>query len=164
MSEITKDQIKRIHILKAAIGMPDDEYRDILGLRYQVYSSKELGTLAAAALIAELEQRAVKSGKWRRRPISAPEKKKKYDHLLGRDPFLASPAQLRKIEAMWATVSRQPDDESKDRALGRFIKRIVGCEHITWIDRRDAHKIIKALDMMKSANNPIPLQHQGGTV
>ncbi|HOW51791.1 MAG TPA: regulatory protein GemA [bacterium] len=151
MSTITKDQIKRIHILKAALGWTEDKYRDVLAFKYGVESSKELEALAAAALINDMEQQAIAAGKWQKRPAKAPEKKRKYDELLGRDPFLASPAQLRMIEAMWQQVARSPEP---DKALGHFLKRIVKCEHITWIDKNDAHKVIKALQQMGAQAKP----------
>jgi phage gp16-like protein len=39
---VTKKQLQIVHVAKGKVGMSDDEYRDMLELRYNVSSSKNL--------------------------------------------------------------------------------------------------------------------------
>jgi hypothetical protein len=68
---------------------------------------------------------------------------------LGFREGMATPAQLRKIEAMWMGVSKMPNYTAKERALKGFLKRITGVEELRFIESWQVQKIIRALGAMK---------------
>jgi len=137
-TEITPAQIKRIHTVKNALGLTDMQYRLALE-QYHVFSSKQLTEAQAGQFVSELENVAVSRGKWVR-PW------RKYQHLGGRKD-MATPKQLRMIEAMWADVSRAGTAADRAAALKKFLLRfeIAAIEDIRWYDVR---KIVAALKAM----------------
>lgn len=139
----TKQQIKIIHTLKSRLGWDDDLYYAVLaGEKYKVKSSKELSDIKAAELISEMNKAA-----W-----NTEYKRLKYAGIK-RDREMASPAQLRAIEAMWADVSKMKNEKTRAEALRKFIRRIVKVEDIQWLEKWMVKKIIKALVSM-GAHNP----------
>jgi len=74
--------------------------------------------------------------------------KNRYDEL-GNRPGMATPAQLRKIEAMWSGVSTMNNPTARERALEGFLKRIVGVVQMEWIESWMVQKLIKAIEGMK---------------
>jgi hypothetical protein len=106
---ITKEQIVRVHTLKAKLGMRDEEYRALLS-GYEVESCKEMTVLQADTMCRFLQdmldkrdgKTVVRTGRGSRR----------YAELEGRGSDWATPAQLRMLEAMWmdVTVQRSRDD------------------------------------------------------
>jgi hypothetical protein len=151
---ISKPQIKKIHALKNALGWGDDKYRAYLMERGGGFasSSKHLSHAEAGELIEAMEREAEARGMWKRRgePACSP---KKYDSL-GNRPGMASPKQLRLIEALWAEVSFHKDAAKRAHALNWFIFRILkksgGGQELIWIERKDVQKIIKAIERMKN--------------
>lgn len=141
-SPITPDQIKRIHALKSRLAIPDAAYRSMLR-DYRVYSSKQLTVTDAAQFIWFLQQNAERLGKWDRPG-------RKYDHLAGRKG-MATPKQLRMIEAMWADVTRATTQAERDASLKSFLARfqVNGMECVEFFH---VHKIVAALEMMKGAS------------
>ncbi|MCX5785691.1 MAG: regulatory protein GemA [Elusimicrobia bacterium] len=140
MPEITPAQIKRIHTLKNALEMTDTQYRAALE-QFHVFSSKQLTEAQAGQFASELENVAVSKGKWVR-PY------RKYQHLGGRRD-MATPKQLRMIEAMWGDVSRAGTNADRAAALKKFLQRfdISTMEDIRWYDVR---KIVAALKAMQA--------------
>ncbi len=130
--------------------MPDADYRAALGA-YKVDTCKHLTAVEAAQLISVLEINAFNLGVWKKRE-AAPAVSRRFEEF-GKRPGMASPAQLRMLEAMWMGVSRQPTREEKERALGHFIKRITGVDHIKFLDAVDARKVIKAIETMKQGEH-----------
>lgn len=63
---------------------------------------------------------------------------------------MATPRQLRKIEAMWADVSRADTEEARATALRQFLKRIVGIENLRFLEGWQVKKVINALEAMQS--------------
>lgn len=135
-------QIRLIHALKTAMDMDDSAYRAALS-EWNVSSSKELEQFQATLLIKNWEHKAIKMGAWQ------PKGKQKYENWGGRLGYMATPAQLRMIEAMWAEVSYTSGYSKRAKALQRFIKRIVGIDDLKWLQRNQVEKIIKALQAMK---------------
>ncbi len=68
---------------------------------------------------------------------------------LGLRDGMATPFQLRKIEAMWMSVSIMRTRHDKEQALNRFLKRIVGVEHLRFVEDWQVQKIVKAIESMK---------------
>jgi phage gp16-like protein len=129
----------RIHSLAAMIPLDDGEYRDMLYDLYGKRSSKQLTKLQQNELCDLLQKRAnAKNGrKW-----SEPKR---------RNPMMATPKQLRALEAMWAGVSRAETAEARERALQKFCKRIAGIDHPKWLKKTDIRKMFRALEEMGAA-------------
>ncbi|MGD9642802.1 MAG: phage protein GemA/Gp16 family protein [Elusimicrobiales bacterium] len=140
-SKITPAQIKMIHTLKGALGLTDLQYRAALE-RFHVFSSTQLSEAQADQFVSELQSLAVQAGKWDR-PWN------KYQNLAGRKG-MATPRQLRMIEAMWADVSRAPNAAAREAALLVFLRRfeINGLADIRYYDVRG---IVSALTAMRGA-------------
>jgi phage gp16-like protein len=139
-------QIKKIHVMKKELGMDDDLYRATLNAQYGVNTCKDLTYIQAARFIAGLDQ---KTGAGNRHTRTNQGNKAKHENLRGRDG-MATPRQLRKIEAMWADVSRADTEEAKATALRHFLKRIVGIENLRFLEGWQVKKVINALEAMQS--------------
>ena len=133
-------QIKRIHALKNQLGLDDDTYRTALKAQHNVETCKNLTYIQAARFIADLEKKAGKSNHYKGN-------RQKYENFRGR-AGMATPRQMRKVEAMWAEVSRAGTDEARASALRRFLKRIVGIEDLRFLECWQVRKVIRALDAM----------------
>lgn len=143
MAKISNDilplQIKLIHIAKQQLGLSDQQYRDTLSgfisaTGQPCSSCKELNSDQAEVLLTLFK----KIG-WKEKRNG---KVKKYEEFNGRPGKFASPAQMRKIEALWMNYSREKTIES----MNHFIKRIVGKDHISFLTNYDVHKVIKAIE------------------
>ena len=140
-ANISPLQIKKIHIAKSQLGLSDQEYRDILSgfnnnQQVPCKTCKELNFNQAEALLnifIRLGFKQTQNGKI-----------KKYEEFAGRSGKFASPAQMRMIEGLWMTNSREKTEES----MNRFIKRISGKDKIEFITGADAHKIINAIERL----------------
>jgi len=134
-------QIKIIHALKGALRLDDGTYRDMLHT-YGAYTSKDLSFGQAKEVIDKLEASAVSAGVWQKRDGR--------DHasVLGR-PGYASLKQINKIHAMWEDVSRQPDAESRRKALNTFLEKHFGISFIEWLPIEKVSKVIRTLAAMK---------------
>jgi Protein of unknown function (DUF1018) len=132
--------ITRIKMLQKQAGIGEDDYRALL-LGYGVESCKELMQTDALRLIGFLTK-LVEPGK-----ASRKETGKKYDYL-GRRLDMATPKQLRMLEAMWKEVSYQPTVAKRNEAWSAFLKNKfdrVSPEHIE-IDL--VQRIVKTLQVM----------------
>jgi len=153
-TRITAGQIKKIHTLKGALALDDATYRALLSGYFQVASSKELSSIHASELITDLEHKAVAAGKWEQRdkfPASsshAPRQGKRYVDLETRRGNMASPAQLRMIEAQWTDVTRAKTPEDSKKALRHFLERVAKVSDLRFLDSQAAGKVINALTAM----------------
>lgn len=130
----SKYQIKKIHALKGALGLDDETYRSILS-GYGVTTSTKLSFARADTLIADLEAKAIASGRWEKRP--APRRAGKRPKNLDRGGSRAE--QLGKIEAI-LTVGQ------KSWAYADAIaKRVCKVDRVQWVDDCELYKIITAL-------------------
>lgn len=137
---ITKQQIKIIHALKNRLGLTDEEYREFILINSDGWkmSSKELSYWEAERIIQKLKAIAIKAGVWEERP-------KKYEDLEGRYG-MATPRQIRKIEAMWEEIARARD---KKRALRRLLEKKFGVSDVKWLEKWQIPKVIKMLEAMR---------------
>ena len=62
---------------------------------------------------------------------------------------MGTPAQLRKIDAMWKNISNQPTDTAKEKALNSFIERITGKKRLSFLTQNEISKVIKAIQVME---------------
>ncbi|HDH00339.1 MAG TPA: DUF1018 domain-containing protein [Nitrospirae bacterium] len=143
MSIIKKQSVK-IHTLKSKLKISDEDYRLMLS-DYWVSTSKDMSFDDAEALIGKLEGKAIASGVWSRYSARG---KLRYEHL-GERTGMATPAQLRKIEAMWKDVSYKHNPEKRQRALRKLIFRIVGVSDMSFIESGHVNKLIKTMQSMK---------------
>ena len=132
--------LAKIHIAKKELNLSDEEYRQILYDCFGVDSSKYLTDEQANMLIAIF----VDMG-WKPKKKEQKQQPKKYDELGERKGF-ATPAQLRKIEAMWKLVSREKTKQSLDKFLFRKFK-VMKLENVPF-DKVPA--VLKALEAMKA--------------
>ncbi|MBJ6800209.1 regulatory protein GemA [Geomonas propionica] len=142
---ITTAQIKKIHALKNAMAITNDEYRDLLRELFGARSSKDLTQAEAGVLIEDMETVAVDSGVWQR----AVDKRNRLDDL-GDRPGMASAEQLKKIEAQWKAVSRTDKPAERAMALRHFIERIAKISDLRFLDVAGAGKVLNALKAMKA--------------
>lgn len=138
-SGATKKQIQLIHVAKTKLGITDDEYREFLKT-YGVRSSKQLTKELAAEALEQLQKYGFKITK----PL-------KYSNLSTNrydknGDLLASPGQLRKIEAVW--FSSKKVRNKTHEALQMLIKRIIGVDSILWIQASNVNKVIKAINSL----------------
>lgn len=137
-------QKAQIHILKDQLGLDRNQYEGMLAA-YGVSSSADpdFSFAKAQSLIRTM-----------RKELNARERnehdqgwgKNKYEYLRPRPAGFADPKQLRKIEAMWRDLARDPSDA----ALANFLERQTGIREITWLKHEHAVAMICAEDAMKS--------------
>jgi len=140
----TPHQIKIIHVMKSKVGLSEDDYRTMLE-GFGVTTSKDLSDALAQELIKKIECVGIASGTWNTR-------KKRWDELDER-PGMATPKQLRHLEGLWVSVSRQPTLREKQKSFNVFLKNRFDIECIKWIPENMVHKIRRALKTMGSYNN-----------
>ena len=141
-STITKQQVKRVHVLKNILGMDDQTYRDALWEAFGVYSSKNLTADQADGVIKYFENEAAALGLLVNRKAA-----EKYRKLNGR-PDYATAKQLAFIEDLWSKVSRVGKDQ-QEKSLRTFLQRQSGVSDLRFLKRLDAGKVIEALKAMK---------------
>lgn len=139
-----------IHILVKKAGLSRSDYEAML-FGFGVESSKHLNEEQQAELIAKL------------REIAEPEgEKPKYVHGWGKEkyqnfghrPGMASPREMRMIEAMWRDIAR----DKSDTALGNFLARqtetenSIGVKSVIWLKTEHVKPVLVALKMMKRQN------------
>lgn len=137
----TYAQIKKIHTLKNVLQLDDDLYVDML-MSFGVQSSKDLTTTEAGIFLEILEEKAVLTNKWEVR-------NKKYEELKSRDEDMATPAQLRMIEAIWREVCYIDSPEFAKQSLRKFIQNKFKIADIKFLTKKKAVKVIRAISAMK---------------
>lgn len=143
--QIQPRQIKLIHIAKKDLNLSELQYRDVLG-GFGVTSCKGLNKEKADQLIKVFQKLGFKirvKGNFMQN--SHAYGKKKFEELAGRSEEYPAPSQLRKIEALWRTYSRQKDDAS----LNNFMERIINVRSITKVKQNQVAKLIKAIKSLK---------------
>jgi len=135
---------RTIHALVALIGMPDEDYRALLWDRFRASSSKDLSAAQANDLVAALhallpaDQRTAHP-----RPQAAAGARRRFENLGDRED-MATPAQLRMLEASFVQRSRALDLASKQLAFRNWLSNRFGIERVEWIPRDQVGKILRA--------------------
>lgn len=140
----TNNQKAQIHILKDKLGMSEEEYRGALA-GYGVSSSadddftEDKADDFIASLRRDLNARLGKTNAhgWG---------KNKYEYLRPRPANMGDPAQLRKIEAIWRDLARNPSDA----ALANFLENHVGIRNIVWLEKPHTEAVLCAEEAMKN--------------
>jgi len=138
-------QRKSIGYFRKILGIDDDTYKEILA-NYNVDSSKNLTYQYANELLNNLKNKAIS--------LNLYSPKLKYENMFSRYG-MATPKQLRMIEAMWADVSNQSTLMLKQKALNKFVKKITNKDHIKFLTKDDIKKVVLAIKTMqkKGINN-----------
>lgn len=139
---ISKIQIQKIHIAKSNLNISDVDYRAMLsGFKNSkgepCTSSKEFDERQANVFLHLLKTKLGWQEKKRNKVL-------KYEELNKRDPKFASPAQLRKIEALWQVHSREKTAES----LNHFTSKILKIDLITSVLKKDVNRLLKAIESL----------------
>lgn len=140
---VSNAQKAKIHIAKAQLNLSDEQYRDILsGFINQdgkpCNSCTELNFDQAEDLLRLFERIGWKK---QRKGIHL-----KYEVFANRDSKFATPKQMRNIDALWNTSDKVR--EKTDDAMNKFIKRISGVDHISFLLAEDVHKVIRAIKQL----------------
>lgn len=151
MAPVKKWQIQSLHIITNKMSMSDERYRRFLAA-FGAGSSKDLTEDQASALIKVLIEVAAWFG-ITLGPPGAAGKQKRFDDL-GRRPGMATPAQLRKIEASWVAVSRQDTFSDKQAALNHFLSSRFGVSRVEWVTAEMVAKVLAAISAMASQETP----------
>lgn len=149
-------QIKQIKILCGRIGLADNTYRDMLRTGYGVDSCKKLNIQQANAVINQLKQLTESQKPW------------EYVTSLSDRVGMASPAQIRMLEAMWQQKSFVKNPTGRRVALCRFCEKITGLlltkrdsqlvtapeakRYIEQLTAMDIRKVIKAVGNLRGYN------------
>ncbi len=149
--------MKKIHALKNAVGLSEEEYRATLLFNFKVDSSKHLTPSQAERLIAELEAEAIQKGTWKKF-----EGKSRFENLADR-PGMASPAQLRKIEALWKDASSIRVNAKRAKALRTFLYGHFRVSDLRFLEEEKVKKVINALNHMVARKNREPIAAGSGT-
>lgn len=136
----TKKQIKVIHTLKNRLGWSDEEYRRFLSEQTNGFcvSSLEIGDELLSKIINKMKA------------LAGQEYNRRYEDLRNREG-MASPKQLRMIEAMWKDVSRAKTDEERLKALRAFLLNRFGVSDLRFLESSQVRKVVEALRKMKEA-------------
>ena len=141
---ITKAQIKKIHTLKSILGLDNDVYREMLS-SFKVLSSKDLSLKDACIFIDILEVQAIGIDKWQK-------PKEKFDELSQRAD-MATPAQLRKIEAMWIdflkmSYGKEVKASTTRKSLRKLLRRLYHISDLRFLERDKVSKVLKTIQSM----------------
>jgi hypothetical protein len=140
---VERNQIIKIHALKNALKLSDDDYRKLIYINfYPATSSKHLTFVQGEVFIENLEKAAIERGVW--------------DRCKGKDTYeefgyregMATPAQLRKIEAMWKSAVNIKNRERRKHALRKFLDRHFKVSDLRFLDTETTKKVIHALKHM----------------
>lgn len=137
--------IRVIHTLVSRLGLTDEDYRTMLWDRYEATSSKNLTSRQANDLVAALhgllpaEERQTHP-----QPQIAAGARRRFDRLGDRDG-MASPRQLRMLEASWVQRSRAEDLAAKQAAFRDFLRNRFRIERVEWIPSDMVGRILRAI-------------------
>jgi hypothetical protein len=142
---ITKDQIKMIHTLINTIGISEADYRKTLRINFNMESSALLTFEQAAGFIDALKEKAVEEGVWTM--YASAEKFEDLGYRIG----MATPAQLRKIEAMWQDISTAKGPDGRKASLRTFLFHRFHVSDLRFIGHDQVTGILNALKRMQGA-------------
>ncbi len=143
----TSAQRQQIGYMRKLLAIDEDTYREMLSQYNGAESSKDLSTYDANIFLNNLRDKANEAGVFKPK-ASTKMRQYKYNNL-GWRSGMATPAQLRKIEAMWFDVSYAKTDEARAQGLDIICKKITGKDSLKFIKHNDVSKLIKAITEMQ---------------
>ena len=129
-----------VHIAKAELGLDDATYRAMLRRITRRTSAAKCTNRQLEQVLDHLRRLGWQAGK--------PRPARKYDDL-GERPGMATPRELRYIEALWAELTPEQDETIRARTLRAFLRSQYRVEDITWLTEGQAHAAIEALKAIK---------------
>lgn len=129
----TLQQIRKIHTLKNLLCMSDEVYRKHLR-SFDAASSKNL-TEAEAEILISIFDKKVKALHL-----------KKYDGFIGRAEDMATPLQLRKMEAVWKDICKNKEKNHRHKSLRRYLSLHFHINDIRFLTKYRAGRIIGILE------------------
>ena len=146
---LTKKQIAVLHVAQNQLGLDEETYRDVLANHGGVSSSKQLGYKGFKAVMAHFEKSGFipkNKGKRDEHRTSNIEHRTSNEKTINNRPGMATTGQIKKIYALWWTLSGtwyQPGKEWK--ALRGFLRARFRVDHENFLKFKQAHKVIEAL-------------------
>ena len=138
----TQKLLAKIHIAKKELGLEDETYREALNSMFKVQSSKDLNDRQAVILINHFKSLGwVQTSK--QYAVGSKQQKKYADS--PRDPYDASGAIKRKIEAMWHDLYRGNEEK---RHLRQWLWNHFRVSDVQFLDKRKAYDAVEALKSM----------------
>ena len=134
---------KLIHTLLSRLGMPDDQYRQMLRDRCGAETSRALTPSQQRDLVQDLN--ALLPEDRRLRITGVVGARRRFENLGDREPQYATPAQLRMLEATCVERSRKPSRQEAQAALNEFLRSRFGIGRIEWVLKDQVGRILKAL-------------------
>lgn len=144
----SRAELAQIHIAKKALGLEDAIYRDILWWQFHKRSARDLTPQEVTELLAHFRTLG-----WQRQTHQGGQR---FDDL-GLRRGMATPAQLRKIEATWMGTARVPTAG----ALRAFLRQRFGIEAMRFVRRAQVTAILQALGRMERAGARLPVVEEG---
>lgn len=144
MRKIENWQIRIIHELKNILVIENDTYIALLNGQYGKDSSKDLSFFEASDLMHILTGKAIELGLWETKK----ERRTRFEDVQKKSG-LASPRQMRMIEAMWVDRSYMRTLKEKRDSLNVFLAGIVKTDSLENLKKSDVPKVINALLNMK---------------
>jgi hypothetical protein len=129
--DLRRKLLAKLHASLKEHRISDEVYRQMLREGEGVDSAKTLTEAALLRMIRRVGGESVPPhpvAMWREEPERSP-----IDRI--------TPAQVRRIHALWAEHARSPDEAS----LRRFVKRITGVDKLEWCTVKHAMGIMNAL-------------------
>lgn len=150
-SLLTRAQLAKIHIARKAVGLREDDYRDILERIAGVRSARDLRPEHLPPLQREFRRLGWDGYLLRRSELPA----LPYTDMDNR-PEAPTGAQLRMLEAMFKNILGFADI-APDAAFRKFLKNRCGVEHPRFLDIRKyeaALTAVKRLQAERGVKNP----------
>jgi hypothetical protein len=142
---IEEGQVKKIHTLKNALQLTDEHYRKTIFANFcPARGSKDLNYWQAEFLINNLEAIAIKRGVWGKHYGRSA-----YEDLGNRDG-MATPKQLRKIDAIWKDISKSTSVNRRRKAFRGWLFKYFKVSDLRFVDSVMVSKIIHTLEKMRA--------------
>jgi len=142
---ITSAQIKKIHTLKTVLHLDDELYVEML-MSFGVQSSKKLTCAEANIFIDILEEKAAWTNQWKKRNNKYEELSNRYN---SKEVAMATPPQLRMIEAIWREICYVDTDEFAKQSLRKFLQNKFKISDIKFLTKNVAVRVIRAILQIK---------------
>ena len=138
---IKPNQIRRIHTLIHILGIDDDLYRELLITSFAVGSSKNLTEAEANVLIDSLQYQI---------NLANRNYKTRFNEFYNRAEHMATPPQMRKIEAMWKDITKHTDRTVLKKTLRSFLQKHFNITDIRFMTKEEAIHVIPVLEIIKN--------------
>ena len=135
-------KLAKIHIAKKELGLPDEVYRDILQLHFQVDSAAQLDDRQATVLLNKF-----KANGWQPKTAAPAKPRRRDGRFITVKPGPAA-AQQRKVLALWNALGYGMDK------LHARVKTQFGIDRFEWLeDGRSLHVLITDLQHRLDGTN-----------